>query len=882
MSARSARPVATALLSCYALALPSISFARADDAPLLGATFIEIATPPSPGPFAFDLLLDGEPTLIALEPHSVRAADFALLRRDGPDVHEVAPPPSRTYRGSVFGPSGRRTDLAVAASLHPDGLRALVLGPDGETRWIEPAPVVDSRDGLHVLYDRSLPASPPLCGVDQATLPTPGTESATAAAASGLKRFELAVEADLKYFQFAGSSMSNLLSDMETLLNLVTLIYEVQLDVTFELNAVIVQTSPPEIYTTNDDTQMMGQVMANWNANHQSIDRDLVHVMTGKTFPSGVAGRAWLGGMCSSTLAYGWSATTSLFFLDIRVSVVAHELGHNFGANHCNGAPDCGVMCAGVLGCGGDFLAFGQGELQEIQAHIGNIGCFDIVPAPIVPPLLDTFPKKKPDPDLWSKVTVKATKKAHGEPSHPRALRLTSKAGDDGTKLLSRVYDLSETPGQWISLASQHRGTEPADALVLESRTTTSTWVEVGRVTSDGADQHTFRHHAFPVPSSAHHDATRFRLRLESPDKDDLWFFDDFQVTGKAATVPLQALLEDRGDVTAATFGAGDPTSASLTIGIGNRGDPTKTLSWTATISSGADWLSLTTAAGVLSPGSPQGAVGVDIDASGLATGTHAGVLSVRNNGVLGDGLEIPIVAVVTDVALFDPGDTLTGTLSGVGGQRLEAAFRGVAGTTVTLGLDKPKALKTPTVAVIAPDGSTIKSLPFSAFKKKGKKKSKKKPIELTDTGVHRIVITGADGAEGDFAVLTSAKLPTKATLRELTISPKTQMGPAEVTVRVLAGARLSATFAATVENLTTYSIRAIDPDGHELTIDAYTRTLSEGGAVALNLPIATSGDHRLVVDGFISIEPVAATIDPSPTLAGGGAVAMTASGDTP
>lgn len=160
---------------------------------------------------------------------------------------------------------------------------------------------------------------------------------------------------------------------------------------------------PADPWTANSTTAQLGEFRTNWNTFMTSVPRDAAHFLSGRSLGGGVA---YLPGLCT-TYAYALSANLSGSFPTPLVDndaqnwdpfVVAHELGHNFGAPHthdaasydpvidgCGLSPqDCGSASAGTVMsychlCAGGIanirLGFHPRTITTVTGYLDGAAC---------------------------------------------------------------------------------------------------------------------------------------------------------------------------------------------------------------------------------------------------------------------------------------------------------------------------------------------------------------------------------------------------------------------------------------------------------------------------------------------------------------------------
>jgi uncharacterized repeat protein (TIGR01451 family) len=349
------------------------------------AITLEVAGPAGPSEtFAVDPSLAAALRETAIE-ETVRVADWPVAPGDRRTVeltrHDVYAPDARIVAigaegetevprssliflwGTAEGDPSRR----VLLSLDPEAgtLAALGVAPDG---------LFEVRTAAHRgEYRIALPAEAPgsgggaggfTCGgslthAEDGSRPRPPLPGgATTSTLSSLHTATVAVDTDneLLSLKFSDSTTSAT-SYVASLVAGMNVIYERDLFVRLLQGHTILRLSsaadpwtqpgcpawPTNCQNTGGATgAQLSELSSYWASNYAAVPRALTMMLSGKqSSGSSASGIAWLGGLCNGSYGYSFSQVFKYAgsTASSDVSLVAHEVGHNFGADHTHCYP---------------------------------------------------------------------------------------------------------------------------------------------------------------------------------------------------------------------------------------------------------------------------------------------------------------------------------------------------------------------------------------------------------------------------------------------------------------------------------------------------------------------------------------------------------------
>ncbi len=287
----------------------------------------------------------------------------------------------------------------------PQGFHAMLSSPSGAV-FIDPERGSDYyRSYRKRDYANAVPRSASeraVCLVDGAASDgesgAAGARTVLARTGDQLRTYDLAVAATAEYTAVFGGTTAAAYDAIVTAINRVNEIYERDLAIHLQLvsdESVVYTDAATDPYINNSATDILSHSQGDLDTKIGSANYDIGHV-----FSTGSGGLAQLGVVCdNSNKARGTTGlsnpTGDAFYIDY----VAHEIGHQFGANHSfNGTtfncvdpnrhgatayePGSGSTVMAYAGiCGSENLqnnsdaTFHAGSIAEILTYVAGVSC---------------------------------------------------------------------------------------------------------------------------------------------------------------------------------------------------------------------------------------------------------------------------------------------------------------------------------------------------------------------------------------------------------------------------------------------------------------------------------------------------------------------------
>ena len=325
-----------------------------------------------------ELQFDGTTFVFDLDPRDLRSPRYRAeaTGADGLRRH-VQPSPVHTFRGRVVG----QEHIQGRFTITEDSFDGVIFTP-GDWRYIEPARnyLSDSEKNSMVVYKHSDIQHDQefSCGVASSLhhrlkRGVGNVKNQVEMDTTTYYTSEIATEADYEYVQtLGGAQEAN--SEILSILNKVEGVYEEELRLSLEVVYQHAWTTELDPYTSTEARGLLDEFKEHWNANFFSEGYEVAHLWSAKT-ELGSSGIAWVGTVCRNRfLSYGLS--TIRFTKEADFNLAAHEIGHNFGADHPDEEVPPITACEGTI-MQGDWdpppsLNFCQFSKDEIRTHVSS------------------------------------------------------------------------------------------------------------------------------------------------------------------------------------------------------------------------------------------------------------------------------------------------------------------------------------------------------------------------------------------------------------------------------------------------------------------------------------------------------------------------------
>jgi hypothetical protein len=300
------------------------------------------------------------------------------------------------YRGSIDGIAGSWVRLArngdVLHGMLWDGTQLYAIEPAAEVADSLASPPADaSQTIVFRLADATLDPGAAACGSDSTPLKaneafaqlTTELKGATQAmqATGATRRLDVSALGDARFLQRYGNE-KDARDAILTRLNNDDGIYSSQLAIEIHVGSLAVPDASHDQLSAATDPKSLLRELANLRKRTGSLSsQGVTHLFTDRDLDGSTIGIAYLGSLCDKQNAVGLTETRNVWLDSL---VAAHELGHNFGADHdgdpqgaCPNTPSSGFLMAPVVSGTDDFS---QCSLNRMRAGAQRASCISNLP----------------------------------------------------------------------------------------------------------------------------------------------------------------------------------------------------------------------------------------------------------------------------------------------------------------------------------------------------------------------------------------------------------------------------------------------------------------------------------------------------------------------
>lgn len=239
----------------------------------------------------------------------------------------------------------------VKWDITPKGLHVMIFQPNESTIFIDP--IIDGNTSYYAVYYKKDFTTDKIMSCEfnsdsknlnikeqavEGTMKTFGT--------CELRTYRLALAATAEYTAFHGGSVGNALAAQVTTMNRVNGVFERDMAITMSIipnnNLIVYTNAGSDPYSNGNPGSMINQNQSNCDATIGNGNYDIGHV-----FGTNSGGLAGLGVVCNnSNKGRGVTGSGAPIGDPFDIDYVAHEMGHQFGANHTQNNPCNSVSAA--------------------------------------------------------------------------------------------------------------------------------------------------------------------------------------------------------------------------------------------------------------------------------------------------------------------------------------------------------------------------------------------------------------------------------------------------------------------------------------------------------------------------------------------------------
>lgn len=256
---------------------------------------------------------------------------------------------------------------SIRFSISSDGLHVIYFNINKGTQFLDPYTEDLSTYIIYAKKDLLQIEQNFICEVEDSLLVDKNlnTDNATKFNDGNMRTFRLALACTGEYAAYHGGTTALVLAAMNTTMTRVNGVFENELSLTMQLvdnTSIIFLDGTSDPYTNNSGGAMLSQNQTTCDTNIGSANYDIGHV-----FSTGGGGVAYLNSPCSSIKAGGVTGLAAPTGEPFNIDYVAHEMGHQFGANH--------TFNSASGSCGGgnrnNPTAYESGSGSTIMAYAG-------------------------------------------------------------------------------------------------------------------------------------------------------------------------------------------------------------------------------------------------------------------------------------------------------------------------------------------------------------------------------------------------------------------------------------------------------------------------------------------------------------------------------